>query len=101
MSAQEPSGLPLKVYQQIEKLKRIQKDLKEQGDRHKQLPNVEALFKAYREGRLEWCEGLVTYWSNGEQMCQPRPFDWDELEAFQARHQHATGFWAEGVFLPN
>lgn len=78
-------------------------DLQNDRDPYRQLPNLRAVLSAYRRGTLEWCEGLVTYWANGRQLCQPRPFDWDELEAINAKHNDVAGFWTEGVrlFLSN
>jgi hypothetical protein len=60
------------------------------------LKNIKAITKEYKSGRLD-LTGLVTYWSKGKQLSQPRPFNWDELEAIQKRHGDSQGFWVEGV----
>ncbi|KAJ5640183.1 uncharacterized protein N7484_008045, partial [Penicillium longicatenatum] len=40
--------------------------------------------------------GLVTYWSHGDQLCQPRPFNWEEFDAINDAHEGYVGFWVEG-----
>lgn len=84
-------------------LKMMLKDIqKSEGLRH-QLRNIQELINAYSSCRLDWREGVVTYWSNGYQLCQPRPFDWDEQEAMsrdhRQRHNRDDGFWVEGVSI--
>ncbi|KAJ5290890.1 hypothetical protein N7478_000141 [Penicillium angulare] len=46
-------------------------------------------------GRIQ-INGLVTYWSRGTQISQPRPFDWDECLAINNHHNGTTSFWVEG-----
>lgn len=67
------------------------------GDQWNQLPNVNALIEAYQNGTLRSWPRLVTYWSRGRQLSQPRPFDWDEFEAINYDHNGEEGFWVEGV----
>lgn len=85
------------VIRRIHELEGMKTDLEESLDRSKQLPNIEALLEAYRSGQLDWNSGLVTYWSKGVQICQPRPFDWDEFELINSEHEGHQGFWTEGV----
>jgi hypothetical protein len=82
----------------IHELETMRTDLKNSGDSSKQLQNIKALLSAYRSGRLDWNPGLVTYWSNGVQICQPRLFEWDEFELVNSEHEgNKGGFWTEGV----
>lgn len=94
----KPKGLSWGVIQRIDDLEAIQKHNEENGDKHNQLKNIKAIIREYKSGRLS-LTGLVTYWSNGKQLCQPRPFDWDELEAIQKKHctSNSRGFWVENV----
>lgn len=69
------------------------------GDKDDQLANVHAILEAYASKRLEW-NGLVTYWWRGNQLCQPRRFDWDELEAIASHCEGKGGFWCEGITTP-
>lgn len=66
-----------------------------------QLININNLIHAYSTGKLDWNPRFVTYWSNGKQICPPRPFDWDELEAMAQAHREENkleieSFWVEG-----
>ena len=76
-------------------LRKVESFLQE-DDPDKQLPNVKAILSAYRNKTLDWNK-LVTYWSKGKQLCQPRRFDWDEFEVVNATHGIDKGFWVEGV----
>lgn len=97
MVSAEPEGLGLKVVQRLRELEAMKTDLEENDDDPNQLPNIIALLKAYRSGELDWQPGLVTYWSKGLQICEPRGFDWDELEVIGEAHREEGGFWTEGV----
>ena len=98
-------GLSWNTIQRLHDLEAAREYLKHTTDIFEQLPNIEALLKAYRSGQLEWHVGFVTYWSGGLQICQPRRFDWDEFEAINSRHLGHKGFWTEGVikfgYVPN
>ncbi|KAJ5585161.1 uncharacterized protein N7459_004961 [Penicillium hispanicum] len=101
LSRNEPSGLSRKVYERLDDLKIIQAGLEKEGDQYNQLPNIKAIMSAYRLQKLDWNgSGMVTYWSKGTQLCQPRPFDWDEFEAINSRHEGHSSFWAEGFTGP-
>ncbi|KAJ5983909.1 hypothetical protein N7481_006008, partial [Penicillium waksmanii] len=39
--------------------------------------------------------GLVTCWSKGVKLSEPRPFDWDEFEAINRKHDGHEAFWVE------
>ncbi|CAG8082191.1 unnamed protein product [Penicillium salamii] len=66
----------------------------------KQLTNINALLEAYRSKKIDWNDGLVTYWSNGIQICQPRNFDWDEFEVINSEYRDEGAFWTEGLDGP-
>jgi hypothetical protein len=42
-------------------------------------------------------EGLVTYWSGGRRLCEPRPFSHAKMVAIMERHSEEKGFWVEEV----
>jgi hypothetical protein len=94
--AKEP-GLSWKAVQRVQDLEGTLEFLEEEGDDDKQISNVRSLLDAYRSRKLEWNVGLVTYWSYGEQLCQPRPFDWEEFREINRQHEGHQGFWVEGV----
>lgn len=97
MAEGEPEGLSWPVIRRIDTLKQSRTHLAEQGDPYDQIINLDAVLEAYRKGELKWIDGLVTYWSHGKQICQPRPFYWDEFEAINDKYQGTTSFWTEGV----
>ncbi|KAJ6014312.1 hypothetical protein N7540_008903 [Penicillium herquei] len=101
--ARWPAGLPFEVVERLEGLDSIRKAL-EKRDEYEQLPNVIAIMEAYISKRIR-LSGLVTYWFKGVQLCQPRPFSWDECVALNMHHKGSTGFWVEGyeiaVRIPN
>lgn len=71
---------------------------KEFDDRLEHLPNVKAILNAYRTRKLDWYgHDLVTYWSYGKQLCEPRPLHWAEFEALASKHEGTKSFWVEGV----
>ncbi|KAJ5765676.1 hypothetical protein N7520_005235 [Penicillium odoratum] len=93
----EPSHLSWEVIQRIDALKGIRKDILKE-DKHEQLSNSDAILDAYRKGKLTRNAGrtrLVTYWSKGVQLSQPRPFDWDEFDAINDLHKGEKSFWVE------
>ncbi|KAJ5107844.1 hypothetical protein N7456_004519 [Penicillium angulare] len=89
-----PANLDPDVLSRLDILEGIGKDLQEH-DKYEQLPNIRAIMEAYKERRLHF-NGLVTYWSEGQQVSQPRPFDWDEFVAIKAHFSGQKGFWVEG-----
>ncbi|KAJ5761969.1 uncharacterized protein N7511_005351 [Penicillium nucicola] len=95
----EDEGLDDEVKDRLHYLELVLKDLEEKSVKHKQIPNIKAIMEAYRQRQLDWDGMLVTYWSNGDQLCQPRPFDWDEFETINKAHNGKEGFWTEGVRL--
>ncbi|KAJ5587713.1 uncharacterized protein N7459_003478 [Penicillium hispanicum] len=95
----EPQGLSWPVIQRLDCLKIIAKSLQSKGDPREQLPNVQSIMSAYRTRQIDWC-GLVTYWSQGQQLCEPRPFDWDEFEAINLKYKGHKSFWVEGIMDP-
>ncbi|KAJ5613825.1 hypothetical protein N7528_007479 [Penicillium herquei] len=95
-SENEVPGLSMEVVSRIAQLRQIKDALeRKEGGSTNQLPNVNAIIAAYRNKTLDWT-GLVTYWSQGTQLCQPRIFDWDEFEAINDACNGSQGFWVEG-----
>ncbi|KAJ5371644.1 hypothetical protein N7517_003650 [Penicillium concentricum] len=97
MMAREASGLSWPVVQRLKTLDSMSKWLDSKDDEYKQAPNVTSLIEAYRSGKLKWNDGLVTYWSKGVQLSQPRPFKWNEYNFISAEHHGQKSFWVEGV----
>ncbi|KAJ6008496.1 hypothetical protein N7540_012472 [Penicillium herquei] len=83
-----PKGLSWNVLQRLESLEFLQGKL-ELEDPYEQLPNVKSIALEIND--------LVTYWSHGTQISQPRPFNWDELLAINTHYEGSQGFWVEGV----
>lgn len=83
--------------QRVHQLEAMETELASAGDEYDRLPNIEAILEAYKSGKLDWYTGLVTYWSKGSRICQPRPFDWDEFEAISSHYEDHKGLWTEGV----
>lgn len=93
----EPAGLSWDIVRRLEHLKNIDKYLSTKGDPDNQLPNVKAIIKAYRERKLGWSRGWVSYWSKGVQLNAPQKFD-AELHKKLAREYDTTkAWWVEGV----
>ncbi|KAJ5738603.1 hypothetical protein N7493_001758 [Penicillium malachiteum] len=98
-SGNELPGLSMNVVSRIAQLRQTKAVLEnEGGGSTNQLPNINAILAAYRNKTLDWT-GLVTYWSQGKQLCQPRIFDWDEFEAINDAYNGSQGFWVEGYTL--
>lgn len=95
--AKYPKGLSGAVIQRLESLKFIEKDLEENGDINKQLPNVKSLIKAYESKRLKWVSGKVTKWYQGKCVDRPRDLDWDEVHKVASQLKAHDSFWLEGV----
>ncbi|KAJ5788142.1 hypothetical protein N7457_003132 [Penicillium paradoxum] len=96
-------GLSWPVLQRLDELQSILRWLEsdEIKDKYKLASNVKNIISAYRSGALDWCHGFVTYWNNGAQICQPRPFQWKEFQYLHDKHQgNETGFWIEGFNGP-
>lgn len=93
----EPRGLDLKVVHRLQSLGLIRRHLKDTNDEFQELPNVRAIMKAYRSGKLEWGNGTVTYWAGGKMLGEPRAFDWDECVKLNEETKEQGGFWVEGV----
>ncbi|KGO42720.1 hypothetical protein PEX1_038590 [Penicillium expansum] len=96
MIALAPAGLSWAVVQRLESLQSTLEWLQSENDKYELVGNVTNIIAAYRSGQLRWNQGLVTYWSRGAQLCQPRPFRWAEFDIINAEHAGHTGFWVEG-----
>ncbi|KAJ5107863.1 hypothetical protein N7456_004538 [Penicillium angulare] len=91
-------GLDWVVVKRLKSLERIKTWLNAQRDDRGETPNVIAIMAAYRSGALKYSQGLVTYWSRGKQISQPRPFNWTELALISERYDgHKGGLWVEGL----
>ncbi|KAJ5591629.1 uncharacterized protein N7459_001998 [Penicillium hispanicum] len=99
MIASEPEGLSLPVVERLHSLKRIQQGL-ERKDKYGELCNVNSIIDAYRSGALGWNPGLVTYWTEGRQICQPRSFDWKEFDQIKKEVDNERSWWIEGLHGP-
>ena len=98
MISSEPPGLSWEVIQRLESLKFVQRGLEEGEDAGEQLSNVNSIIAAYRSGQLQWHKGpIVTYWSRGVQLCEPKEFSWDDFERINKEHDGWKAFWVEGV----
>jgi hypothetical protein len=71
----------------------------DEKDEYQQVDNVKAIIKAYKDKTLDWNPELVTYWSKGAQLCEPRPFKMDEFMHINVKYEGHTGFWVEGVCI--
>ncbi|CAG7921869.1 unnamed protein product [Penicillium olsonii] len=100
------TDLSFDVIQRLHTLEAIKTDLEESrkksksSDASRQLLNINAILEAYRSKKLDWNDGLVTYWAKGVQICQPRNFDWDEFEIINSKYNHKGAFWTEGLDGP-
>jgi hypothetical protein len=99
MMALEPPGLSYPVVQRLQTLKGMLAWLDSEGDQFELADNVKSIIEAYRSGQLKWNPHLVTYWAKGVQLCQPRPFRWNECDLINAQREGQKGFWVEGVRL--
>ncbi|KAJ6014814.1 hypothetical protein N7540_009405 [Penicillium herquei] len=88
-------GLSWDVIQRLENLKGLRGELYEKGDIFEELPNVNAILKAYECGDLQM-DGQITYWSHGQKVFEQKRFDWDEFRAVNREHNGYKGFWVEG-----
>ncbi|CAI7614866.1 unnamed protein product [Penicillium pancosmium] len=92
----EPYGLSWPVIQRLNCLKQMEQDLSKR-DQYRQLDTVRAIIRAYRYKDLQWNRGLVTYWVKDRQLCQPRPFSWDEMDQVKENYTKGESFWIEGA----
>ncbi|KAJ5618471.1 hypothetical protein N7528_006582 [Penicillium herquei] len=78
-------------------LEKMVEDLQQPDkDYFEQISNAWAILQAYRSRRIEWIEGLVTYWSKGKQISEPRPFIMQEFTLINLKHEGDKSFWVEG-----
>lgn len=75
----------------------MKKWLKEKGDEFNYIPTVDAVMQAYRNKMLDWNLGLVTYWLDGRQICEPRLHDLGVLSILTEDPRYKKGVWVEGV----
>ncbi|KAJ5701435.1 hypothetical protein N7488_008983 [Penicillium malachiteum] len=90
--------LSTKVKLRLFELKLIEEELIKQKDPYESLSNVRAIIKAYREHKLEWTPGKVTFWSHGIRITEePEVFDFEDFESLNRAFEGYKGFWVEGV----
>lgn len=95
MIKSEPKGLDWEVIQRLHELKQLKANLSEE-DKDKNLPNVEAIIKAYQTKQISNKGDLVTFWCDGKLVAGPKKFDPKELYALSSK-QGPAGLWVEGV----
>ncbi|CAG8165784.1 unnamed protein product [Penicillium salamii] len=94
-------GVSLDVARRLQSLEGQLEWLESEGDEFHLVSNLKAIEEAYKSGSLEWTHGLVTYWNQGVQLCQPRPFEWREFECLHDKYDGTkTGFQVEGFLGP-
>ncbi|KAJ5094017.1 hypothetical protein N7456_009878 [Penicillium angulare] len=71
--------------------------LSQDGDKHQVQYTVQAIMTAYQTYNLGWIPGYVTYWSGGQQLSEPRAFDWHEFLMWNHYYHGWRDFWVEGV----
>ncbi|EPS32544.1 hypothetical protein PDE_07504 [Penicillium oxalicum 114-2] len=92
-------SLNRKIIMRLRQLEEMERQIAAKGeDKHALGANIKALIRAYRSGELGWHLGLVTYWSYGKQLCQPRPFHYFEFLEINGEAKGHCGFWVEGLF---
>ncbi|CAG8182927.1 unnamed protein product [Penicillium nalgiovense] len=92
----EPTGLGWDIVRRLNHLKEIETHLNANWDPDNQLPNAKALIKAYREEKLGWSRGWVSYWSNGVQLNKPQEFDAEFHKNLAEQHDTTKAWWVEG-----
>ncbi|CAG8424099.1 unnamed protein product [Penicillium salamii] len=95
MIKSEPKGLDWEVIQRLDELKQLKANLGKE-DKDKNLPNVEAIIKAYQTKNISSKGDLVTFWCDGKLVAGPKKFDPKELYALSSK-QGSTGLWVEGI----
>ncbi|KAJ5161432.1 hypothetical protein N7492_006824 [Penicillium capsulatum] len=96
MIRREPEGLSWPVIERLDCLTFIEKGVEQDGDPYDKLRSLRAVIAAYRAGVLKWNPGLVTYWCQGRQICQPRPYDPEEIVLICEHLDEQGGIWLEG-----
>lgn len=93
----EYPGLDFLVIQRIKQLDEIAKWLTETKNPYEFLTIVKNVKQEYMNGTLQMNPGLVTYWSKGKRICEPRPYSDAEFTAISGEHDGSKAFWVEGV----
>ena len=90
-------GLSWEEIQRIGELELIAAHLQDEGDPHKQLPNVKAIKAAYEGGLIRWDDN-ATYWAQGTIIGGPKIFAWDDFKELNTeKHRGDGALWVEGV----
>ncbi|KAJ5769545.1 hypothetical protein N7520_004104 [Penicillium odoratum] len=87
-------GLSWDVIQRLESLKALRDELMANGDAFEELPNVDAIIRAYESGDLKM-DGQITYWSYGRIIHRSNAFDWDQFSRVNRMYQGFKAFWVE------
>ncbi|KAJ5448002.1 hypothetical protein N7445_002823 [Penicillium cf. griseofulvum] len=100
MVQSEAAGLSWDIVRRLGHLKEIERHLNTNGDPDAQLPNVNAVIKAYSEGKLGWSRGWVSYWSKGVQLNTPQKFEADYHKKLADEYDTTKAWWVEGLQAP-
>ncbi|KAJ5691996.1 hypothetical protein N7462_001419 [Penicillium macrosclerotiorum] len=97
MIQSEEPDLSFEVVQRIKDLEFIDKSLVATGDKDYQLVNIREILKAYRNKKLLYEQGKVTFWSWGKQLCEPQRFDVNDFLEVNYQYHGDRSFWVEGI----
>ncbi|KAJ5747950.1 uncharacterized protein N7511_009646 [Penicillium nucicola] len=98
MIAAWPDGIDWETVQRLHSLKGMEDFFTENGDEDGQLANVRAIINAYKNKEIMFVRGMMSYWSKGEQVGAPEPWDHTRHEAITAQYGSHREFWVEGFF---
>ncbi|KAJ6112388.1 hypothetical protein N7512_007712 [Penicillium capsulatum] len=94
-----PKGLDQAVYDRLRELEWIKQALGKDKAQPSQIPNVKAVIKAYKSGKLVLGKDQVVYFAGGQQLGAPQAWDQNEYLKIQRANQNRGAFWVEGVIL--
>lgn len=108
MIRSEPAGLSDEVITRLKSLEIIHKQTVKNGDEYDQIKNIEAIMSSYRQAKLTWRNGKVTYWADGN--CISKDYEeFDEKRFGNLSDEYVkkrrtqqdpypkAGIWVEGV----
>lgn len=91
-------GLDLQTSQRIQTLESMRRAILNDGVTDGKFQTIEAILSAYFKKQMKWTDGMVTYWVNGEKICNgPKPFDWGDFDSYSKSREGESSFWVEGV----
>ncbi|KAJ5151582.1 hypothetical protein N7492_009877 [Penicillium capsulatum] len=92
-----PKGLDQAVYDRLRELEWIKQALGKDKAQPSQIPNVKAVIKAYKSGKLVLGKDQVVYFAGGQQLGAPQAWDQNEYLKIQRANQNRGAFWVEGA----